>query len=217
MFHNCFQQMDAYLFSDTEGGYSLRLLCLHDTVKGEVRKCKLVFMLIGKTCWRGGGKTGWSHEWMGVEIFLIFTQGYSLYMLERYLLSSVPNQDLNRPSSLLNDACNRTRLQRGADKKAQTARGPPWHLLCWNFTLTFVEGFFFFLPLTVHNCHNRGGGLRKLCVCIGSAPRRIQKGSRGRYAEIFRPVFPMCGWRRDETMTQNIKVVLEKDIVKQGS
>lgn len=41
---------------------------------------------------------------------------------ERYLLSSVPNQVLNSPSSLLNDACNRIRLQRRADKSTYSQR-----------------------------------------------------------------------------------------------
>lgn len=37
------------------------------------------------------------------------------YVLQQYLLSSVPNQVRNSPSSLLNGACNRTRLQHRAD------------------------------------------------------------------------------------------------------
>lgn len=42
--------------------------------------------------------------------------GGTAHMLQQYLLSSVPNQVRKRPSSLLNGACNRTRLQHRADK-----------------------------------------------------------------------------------------------------
>lgn len=62
---------------------------------------------------------------------LFLTQG-TVYVLERYLLSSVPNQVLNSPSSLLNDACNRTRLQHTADKTTE----PEGHLDI--FSATFV-------------------------------------------------------------------------------
>lgn len=68
----------------------------------------------------GGGKvTGMKgasgHRLCSEKRCLFLTQD-TVYVLERYLLSSVPNQVLNSPSSLLNDACNRTRLQHRADK-----------------------------------------------------------------------------------------------------
>lgn len=61
----------------------------------------------------------------------------TVYELERYLLSSVPNQVLNSPSSQLNDACNRTRLQHGADR---TTEKPEGHLdICSAARLTFTK------------------------------------------------------------------------------
>lgn len=62
----------------------------------------------------------------------------TVYELDRYLLSSVPNQVLNSPSSQLNDACNRTRLQHGADR---TTEKPQGHLdICSAARLTFAKG-----------------------------------------------------------------------------
>lgn len=61
----------------------------------------------------------------------------TVYELERYLLSSVPNQVLNSPSSQLNDACNRTRLQHGADR---TTEKPEGHLDIFSAArLTFTK------------------------------------------------------------------------------
>lgn len=60
--------------------------------------------------WAGGG--------VGGAVFRkwVPTPHGSANVLRQYLLSSVPSQVRNRPSSPLNGACNRTRLQHRADK-----------------------------------------------------------------------------------------------------
>lgn len=91
-------------------------------------------------------------EWKGTD-YVLFLSQVTACVFEWYLLSSVPNQLLNSPSSLLNDACNRTRLQHRADKNVQ----PEGHLdICYSAILSWH--LCFFPPLD--NCHKvwRGGG-----------------------------------------------------------
>lgn len=97
-----------------------------------------------QTGWiKTGMDRSWGHRLCSEKRCLFVTQG-TVYVLERYLLSSVPNQLLNSPSSLLNDACNRTRLQHRADKTTWSQRGHlnihiAWislTLLCFFLTIT---------------------------------------------------------------------------------
>lgn len=64
-------------------------------------------------------RIGWNFGGTGYKIGAYSTlmgKGGAAYVLQQYLLSSVPNQVRNSPSSLLNGACNRTRLQHRVDK-----------------------------------------------------------------------------------------------------
>lgn len=104
-----------------------------------------------------GGTSG--HSLCSEKRCLFLTQ-VTVYVLERYLLSSVPNQVLNSPSSLLNDACNRTRLQHRADKTTYSRRG---HLdICSAWILAWHLWELFFLP-TRQLSQKKGGGV--LCLC----------------------------------------------------
>lgn len=133
---------------------------------------------------------GSSYEWMGVKgteggkkKVPIHHSGYSL-RVEWYLLSSVPNQVLNRPSSLLNDACNRTRLQHRADKKHIQPEGHLDISLCRNFTLDICE----VLSPSKTTITIEVGGSVPCEPQICSASDGTCKGSRGTCSETLRPV-----------------------------
>lgn len=86
--------------------------------------------MVFEKSFRGVTGDSWiKQEWMGLQgtDYVLRKGAYAslegiVYVLERYLSSSVPNQVLNSPSSLLNDACNRTRLQHRADKTTYSQR-----------------------------------------------------------------------------------------------
>lgn len=65
--------------------------------------------------------------------------GYSL------CVGAVPSLQRSQPGSerpeLTAERCmQRNNTSTESRQKAHTARGPPWHLLCWNFSLTFGGG-----------------------------------------------------------------------------
>lgn len=79
--------------------------------------------------------------------------------------------------------------------KLHTARGPPWHLLSWNFSLTFAGGGEAFITRQLSQKGWKGGGLWLWKWHISFASDGVS-GSWGTYSQTFQPVLWHMARRR---------------------